>query len=39
MRRALDDLAEFLPKDRPSVPMEALRRENLYAEDEKQQQF
>jgi len=29
MRRALGDLAEFLPKDLPSIPMDALRRENL----------
>jgi hypothetical protein len=37
MRRAFDELREMLPKDLPSIPVEALRREYMYAEDEESQ--
>jgi hypothetical protein len=36
MRRAFDELREMLPKDLPSIPVEALRRECLYADEEEQ---
>jgi hypothetical protein len=33
MRRAFDELAGLLPTNLPSIPMEALRREHMYADD------
>jgi hypothetical protein len=33
MRRAFDELAGLLPKNLPSIPMEALRREHMYSDD------
>jgi hypothetical protein len=33
VRRAFEELAELLPKNLPAIPMDALRRENLYRDD------
>jgi hypothetical protein len=33
MRRAFEELAELLPKNLPAMPMDALRRENLQADE------